>query len=103
MTYVIFNKNTGEMLQTHIVPDEMDVTREALLASVDEAHDRETLDVMVVDGLRLQERKLYRIVPATGQMEVADESTARGVGSGRAHAVGEPRPPRTAEIRHGRT
>ena len=101
--YVVFNKKTGNLVQTHIVPDYLDMPRDALLASVDESQDRASLAVTVVDDARLEAGKSYRIARKTGQLEATDKSKTAGIGAGFAHPVDEARPPRRAEVKYIKT
>jgi hypothetical protein len=71
-----------------------------VLASVDKSQDRAALEVTVVDDVRLEAGKSYRIAQKTGRLEAIDKPKTAGIGAGFGHPVDEARPPRTADVKY---
>jgi hypothetical protein len=82
--YVIFNRKTGELVQTHIEPEEVRTPREELLSMVDPIHEQSELDVVLVDPESISVNTSYRIEIETGKLIAIGQSETAGFGSGTA-------------------
>ncbi len=102
-TYVIFNRKTGEIVQTHHHPEDLPVSREWLLAVTDPEHNRDELDVTIVDPTAIEKDGVYRIDLATGKLHAAERRQATRFGTASASRGPGPalqRPTRTVFERH---
>ena len=63
--YLIFERETGQIVHVHIEPDEASTPREGLMAMVDPSHDPDALDVIVADLEQLREGIGGRVDPQT--------------------------------------
>lgn len=102
--YVIFNRKTGEIVQTHHHPDDLPVSREWLLAITDREHNRDDLDVSIVDPTLVEQGRVHRVDAATGKLHVADKGQqVKGfgiAGTSRGPGTGAHRPAKTVFERH---
>lgn len=96
-TYVIFNRKTGEIVQTHHHPEALPVSREWLLAITDPEHNRDELDVTMVDAATIERGRMYRVDVATGKLHVAEKEKVRGFGTAGASRGPGPGPRRTSK------
>lgn len=79
-TYVVFDKDNGEVIETHFVPEDMDVSRDWLLDAVGDAYDRDALDVTQLGEQMPEPGKAYRIDPKTRQIARARKKSGGGSG-----------------------
>jgi hypothetical protein len=79
--YVIFNRKSGEIVQTHYHPEDLPVSREWLLAIADPEHGRDDLDVTIVDPVAIERDRVHRIDLGSGKLQVADREQVRGFGT----------------------
>jgi hypothetical protein len=99
--YVIFNRKNGEIVQTHHHPDDLPVSREWLLAITDPEHNRDELDVTIVDPVTLEGGGVHRIDVTTGKLQVAETGQVRGfgtAGASRRPGPGAQRPTQTQTV-----
>jgi hypothetical protein len=71
--YLIFERETGQIMHVHIEPDEVATPREGLLAMVDPSHERESLEIAVTDLEQLRAGIAGRLDPQTGKTMPAEE------------------------------
>jgi hypothetical protein len=71
--YVIFHRDTGQIVHVHIEPDEVATSRETLLAFVDREHAREALEIVVADAGQMRAGISGYVDPATKQLKPADK------------------------------
>jgi hypothetical protein len=87
VTYVIYDRNTGRIVHTHVQTGDLPLGREGLISLVDRSHDLENLDTLVVDPAQMKEDYLYRVEPKSKQLEQVDSKAASGSGAGAARHV----------------
>jgi hypothetical protein len=96
-TFVIYNRNTGEILQTHVQTDDLHDDAETLLQTVRPGAQGEDIDVMAVDALAPGTR--YRVDVKAKQLVTVEGSEAAGAGGAFVQQVGgDPRIARTVII-----
>ena len=71
-TYVIYERGTGNIVHTHVQPDQMPIRREQLFALIGSKRGDSKLDVLVIDPAQMKSESLYRVDPKTRQLQVAD-------------------------------
>ncbi len=80
---MIFNRNTGEAVHTHITSDDVSISFEDLLALVDPSLDRKLLDIHIVNPSDVvSPGKLYRIDPELHKLKSASAEEIKGFGFG---------------------
>lgn len=102
-TYVIFNRKTGEPVQTHHHPEDLPVSREWLLAITDPEHNRDDLDVTIVDPATTKMDRDHRVDVASGKLQPVKGGKIRGfgtIGVSRGPKPGSQGPTRTVFERH---
>ena len=77
--YVVFDSNTGQIIETHAVPSEMPDAREYLLATV-EGQEEQELDVAIVDLESVRAEANYRTDPKTRELVESDSGTGVTLG-----------------------
>ena len=71
--YVIFHRQSGQIVHVHIEPDEVAMPREGLLAMVDPSHSREALDIVVADLATLRAGIASHVDPQTRKVKPAEK------------------------------
>ena len=83
-TYVIFDRETGRIVQTHTQPGELALTREELReemsALVGTEYDSSNLDFKLVEDAAIDAERALQIDVETGTLQPADENEATGFG-----------------------
>jgi len=84
-TYVIFDQETGRIVQTHTQPEEVALTREELReemsALVSPEYDSSKLDLRLVDDSIMEAERAFRIDVETGTLQPTDETEVPGFGA----------------------
>lgn len=100
-TFVIFDRKTGEILQTHIQPTELHYSPEELLKTVRPEAEGVAVDVMEVEGFA--PGTSYRVDVKGKKLIPVDRSKARGAGGAFVQpADGDPLKTRTVLFDVGR-
>lgn len=81
-TYVIFNHKTGDLVQTHSEPEDVNTSKEGLLSLVDPSYDRTLLDVVLVDAKDLIAGELYQVDLRTKKLITLKKGGTAGFGAG---------------------
>ena len=77
-TFIIFDRKTGEILQTHVQTDDLHRTPEELVKIARPEARSEAIDVMVVEGLSPGTR--YQVDVKAKKLTPVEESKAPGAG-----------------------
>lgn len=93
-TYVIFNCKTGDLVQTHTEPEDVNTSKEGLLSMVDPSYDRDLLDVVLVDTDTLIAGESYSVDLCTRQLMTLKKGEIAGFGAGVAQLFDPQTPPR---------
>jgi hypothetical protein len=102
-TYIVFNRKTGEPVQTHHHPEDLPVSREWLLAITDPGHNRDELDVTIVDHATIKMDREHHVDVTSGKLQVVKVGKIRGfgtTGASRGPRPGSQGPTRTVFERH---
>ena len=81
-TYAVFNRKTGEIVETHHFSEDAPVSREWVFAVTNPKHNREELDITIVDPAAIEKDRSHRIDVATGKLHPAGPKQVKGFGSG---------------------
>ncbi|SRR6266496_4996126 len=92
-TFVIFDRKTGEVLQTHVQAHDRQLSAEELLRMARPEVHADGVDILAVDAL--EPGPGYRVDVKARTLVPVEGGAARGAGGGSAHSVGGD--PRTAQ------
>jgi hypothetical protein len=84
--YLIYERDNGRIVHTHVQPEDMPIDREGLLALLDRHHDTARLATVLIDPAEIKEDYAYRVDPKTRELQQVD-SNAGGSGMGAVNYV----------------
>lgn len=85
--YVIYDRHSGEIVHTHVQPEEIPLSREDVLALVERDQDPQRLATLLVDPAQVKPEGLYRVDVSCGELRPVDDGSAAGFGSGAVRRV----------------
>lgn len=91
-TYIIFKRDSGEVVHVHNEADDVATPPEEILELVDPAHDRGALEVTMAEPTRLRHGVAHRVHPQTRRLEAVEEASFGGA-SASSIAGSRPLPP----------
>jgi hypothetical protein len=91
-TYIIFRRETGEVVHVHSEPAEFATAPEDVLVHVDPEHDREGLEVMAVEPAHLPVGVPHFVDTESGRLRPGDAGSFAGASA--TSGAGPPRLPR---------
>lgn len=102
-TYLIYDRNSGRVVHTHVQADDLPLSREGLMALVDRRQDVSSLAALLVDPAQIKEDYLYRVDPASKQLQQVDSKAASGSGAGAIRHVSADWPTGSFKVTYTRT
>lgn len=79
--YVIYDRTSGKVMHTHVQPEDLPISREALLALIGPVPDSAKLGTMLVDHSQIELERPYRVDVTAGTLQPVDEKGATGFGT----------------------
>jgi hypothetical protein len=96
--YVVIHGETGQVVHTHVEPEDSRTREEDVLEHVDPTHDRAQLRVVRVEGEALAaEGRLHRFDPGSEKLQPTED--APGFGGGSVQSAATPPPSARATYR----
>ena len=80
--YVIYDRENGQIVHTHIQSGDLPLDREGLLALVQPAREHAKLATITVAPEEVKEGRVYKVDPASGRLLEVDNATGGGFGMG---------------------
>ena len=71
--YIVFHRESGQIVHMHVEPDELGASREALLAMADPSHPREELDIIVASTSQVHAGIADHVDLQTRQIQPAEQ------------------------------
>jgi hypothetical protein len=73
-TYIVYDRESGKIIHRHRQDEKLDATvgakKERILSFVKPSHDRQRLEVLLLEKDDMQQGKAYRVNPQTKSLEM---------------------------------